>query len=302
MARPIFLLAFSYNPDAALSEVINELRTLQRLLSETEGQPEPIWQVTQQDLENSLTKHRDDLRIFHYSGHAGPNALQLNSNSGGEQVSFAGGLAGLAGMASGLRLVFLNGCSTEDQAQVFIDKGIPAVIATTKPLADRYAVDFARRFYQNFTRINSKMSIKQAFEAAFYSFTGEHGSLTKAMLNERVRGSFDLDEDANEPLYELHINPTKTSVESERFSDWLVLKSAPDFSALKKELQTLIGNGYLEDALRKLITVMPEALQLQAQLSSAKHENMMGVLDSDDWFKRQNKITYSALELINRVG
>lgn len=302
MTRPVFLLAFSYNPDAALPEVVNELRSLQQILSDTEGQPEPIWQVTQQDLERSLTKHREDLRIFHYSGHAGPNALQLNNSNGGEQVSFASGLAGLAGMASGLRLVFLNGCSTEDQAQVFMDKGIPAVIATTKPLADRYAVAFARRFYQNFTRANSKLSIKQAFDAAFYAFTGEYGSLSKEMIDERVRGSFDLDEDANEPLYELHIHPAKKSVENERFSDWLVLKSTTDYTALKQELQGLIANGYLEKALEELAKIMPDALQLQAQYAKLKREDLLGILDTDERFKWNNKINYSALELINKIG
>jgi len=37
MARPTFLLAFAYNPAQALLEVVNELKAIERLLTETEG-------------------------------------------------------------------------------------------------------------------------------------------------------------------------------------------------------------------------------------------------------------------------
>ena len=301
MSKPVFLLAFSQDPDATLPEVINELNQIQRLLSDTPGQPDVLWRVTQADMESALNRHSHELRIVHYCGHAGPNALALNAGNGTSQMTFASGLAGLAGMASTLKLVFLNGRSTQDQAELFIKHGIPAVIATSKPLADQYAVEFARRFYTEFTKPNSRRSLRQAFDAAFYSFTGEHGSLTKAMLDERTRGSFDLDEDSDEPLYDLYINPAKKSVEQERFSEWMDLKATPDTKALKKALQDLISKARLEEALDELAKVSSEAIQLKAQWATVKRDNMRGLLTEDEWFRRQNQINSRILDLIEQL-
>lgn len=298
MARPTFLLAFAYNPAQALPEVVSELKTIEQLLTETEGSVNVVWQVTQPDLETNFDKYRDELRLFHFSGHAGPDALQLNRDGQTPQISFVGGLAGLAGMAKGLKLVFLNGCSTEEQAKVFLEQGIPAVIATTKPLLDRYAVDFARRFYQNFTRRNSKMSLKQAFDAAFYSFIGENGSLSKEMIEEPFRSSIDMDEDSNEPLYELHLHPGKKNVAEERFADWFSVEAASDNTALKKEIQALIGKGNLESALGKMAALSQEATALQGQLSALNKEKYLNLISFSDWTLARNRINQGALQLL----
>lgn len=302
MSQPIFFLAFSHDPTNTLAEISNEIKSIEGIFNATGIAPNVTWRVTQDDMERQFDINRDGLRIFHFGGHAGKSALQVNDGQGNPKYSFAAGLAGLAAQAQGLRLVFLNGCSTEEQAQAFIDKGIPAVIATTKPLVDRYALEFARRFYQSFTRANSKMTLRQAFDAAFLSFIGEHGSLTREMIDERVRGAIDIDEDGNEPLYELHINPAKKFVEQERFADWMNLKSGPDYTALRKELQTMIAQARLEDALEKLAEVNPDAVQLLATYRQVKREKTLGLLDTDDWFKHQARSTHSALELIKGLG
>ena len=297
MSRPVFLFAFAYNPATALPEVVQELKVIDQLFADTEGEVKVIWQATQADLETHFDLLRNDLRLFHFSGHAGPHAIQLNRDYHTAALSFAEGLSRLIGMAPGLRLVFLNGCSTEGQVQTFLDQGIPAVIATTKPLLDQYAVDFARRFYQNFTRRNSKMTLQQAFDAAFYSFIGEQGSFNQDMLYEQMR-SIGSDDDSNEALYELHFHPAKKSVGQERFTDWLVQIVEKDHTALKKEVRELVGKARLEEALLKLAAVLPEAVQVKAQFSAARHEKMMGMLDSDEWFKVNAKITNATLELL----
>lgn len=301
MARPTFLLAFAYNPAQALPEVVNELKIIERLLTETEGSVNTVWQVTQSDLETNFDKHRDELRLFHFSGHAGPKALELNRDHRSPQISFADGLAGLAGMAKGLRLVFLNGCSTEDQAKVFLDQGIPAVIATTKPLLDRYAVDFARRFYQNFTRRNSKMTLRQAFDAAFFSFISENGSLSKDMIEEPYQRSIAIDEDANEPLYELHLHPGKKNAADERFADWFSMENMPVNDALKKEIRDLIGKGKLEAALEKMTELSQEAIELKGQLSAVNRDNRLNLIGFNELTVARNRIINGALELLKTL-
>lgn len=301
MASPVFYLAFAYHQTEALPEVVNELNALAATFRDAGHSPVISWQVTQREIEQTFDIERERLRIFHFSGHAGQNALQMNNAAGQVTFSFAEGLAGLAGMAPGLRLVFLNGCSTREQAQAFLDKGIAAVIFTTKPLIDRYGLDFARRFYQNFTRSNSKMTLRQAFEAAYYSFIGEHGSVSPEMLPEQVRGSIVLDDTEEMPLYELRLHPAKEYVEKERFADWLELKSGPDYKALKTELQRLIAEARLEEALDKMAPILPEAEKLRATYAGIKKEKLLGLIDMDEWFKHQARTTHAALEFLKML-
>ncbi len=321
MPAPVFLLAFAYDQAQSLPEVINELKTIQRLLSQTGGNVEPIWQATPDDLEEHFDIQRDVLRLFHYSGHAGSAGLQLNRDGQASRIAFSGGIARQAGWAKDLRLVFLNGCSTRDQAQVFLEQGAAAVIATTKPLVDKYAVDFARRFYQSFTRRNGLNTLQQAFDAAFISFTDQYGSPTRTMFDEQVRGNIDLDGDLSTALYELHLNadPQKKTVANERFSDWFSstppepvktpeLGTPPTTSSAntsssptREKIQDLISQGRIEDALTELVRVVPDAVLLKGQYAAAKRENGLGLLDGDDWRRTVARITNGALEMARTI-
>jgi hypothetical protein len=70
--------------------------------------------------------------IFHFGGHADPEAIQLIDTE-----AYATGLATLLKeRLRNLQLVFLNACNTVKQADVFINAGIKAVIATIKPVED----------------------------------------------------------------------------------------------------------------------------------------------------------------------
>ncbi len=312
MPAPVFLLAFAYNPAEALPEVVTELRIIQRLLSETGGNAEPIWQVTRQDLERSFDTQRDELRLFHYSGHAGPTGLQLNRDGQPARISFAGGLARLAGLASGLRLVFLNGCSTGDQAQAFLDRGVPVVIATTKPLVDKYAVEFARCFYDNFTRRGTRNTLQQAFDAALDSFIERYGSSDPSLFDATIRGNLEEDETPNRPLYELHIHTQKPEVADQRFADWFegaaavearspVAAPTPvnnDSAAVRTKIQELVGQGRLEEALNELVKINSEAILLKGQYAAAKRENNMGIMESGDWNRTTARLNNAVLEMV----
>jgi len=312
MSAPVFLLAFAYDQSQALPEVVNELKTIQKLLASTGGNAEPIWQVTLDDLEERFDTQRNDLRLFHYSGHAGPNGLSLNRGDQASRITFGNGIARQAGWVKDLRLVFLNGCSTREQAQVFLDQGAAAVIATTKPLIDKYAVDFARRFYQSFTRRNGLSTLQQAFDAAFIAFTDEYGNLTRSMLDENVRGSIELDEEANEPLYELHLHPQKKEAGNQRFSEWfeatpVVTPVTPPITtsttnngsaSTRTKIQELVGQGRLEEALNELVKVNSDAILLKGQYAAAKRENNMGIMESGDWNRTVARLNNAVLEMV----
>jgi CHAT domain len=298
MSAPLFVLAIAYDPTKALPEVVNELKQIETILNGTTGDTKALWKVSQQDLETQFDRERERMRLLHFAGHAGSTGLELNTGQA-TKISFADGLAGLAGHAAGLRLIFLNGCSTEEQAKAFIDAGIPAVIATTKPLKDRFAVDFARRFYQNFTRPNSKNSLEQAFQAAFFSFNADHGSLTNDMLDEQMRGNIVVDEEANEPLYELHLHPAKKALAQERFTDWFKVSAGPDLKAAAESIRKLITGAKLEQALAEFTAVLPdEGAQLSQKFGDAKKRNLLGLSTSDEWTKARSEVSWAMLETI----
>lgn len=59
------------------------------------------------------------------------------------------GLASFLGQQTGLELVFLNGCATQNQAQGLLDANVSTVIATSQAIDDRVAAEFASRFYRS---------------------------------------------------------------------------------------------------------------------------------------------------------
>jgi hypothetical protein len=107
----------------------------------------------------NLRYYKDQVVIFHYGGHAGSKSLFLK-----DQEANADGFAELlVGQQKNLKLVFLNGCSTQAQVDYLLSLGIPAVIATSCPIYDGLATKFAEYFYDALVR---NYTLKDAFEFA----------------------------------------------------------------------------------------------------------------------------------------
>ncbi|MGZ0167943.1 MAG: hypothetical protein ACKVHE_00140 [Planctomycetales bacterium] len=66
-------------------------------------------------------EYRNRIAVFHYGGHANGYQLLLESASGSPHAADAGGLAVFFGQQQGLDLVFLNGCSTQQQVRGLLD-------------------------------------------------------------------------------------------------------------------------------------------------------------------------------------
>jgi WD40 repeat protein len=118
-------------------------------------------------------EYRDRISLFHFGGHAGGDRLLLQS-AFEPRPAYAEGLATLLGKQRGLKLVFLNGCSTRPQVKRLLDAGVPAVIATARPINDQVATEFAVAFYQALTtgyrnenrQVTGGCSLAAAFEQA----------------------------------------------------------------------------------------------------------------------------------------
>ncbi|MCB0845291.1 MAG: CHAT domain-containing protein, partial [Bacteroidetes bacterium] len=150
------------NPLPSLQKEANELF---RLLSPGELQQRYILYfdrfATRENIAYYLTQYKNNLALFHYSGHAGRDALQTE-----EGISHSAGIAQLLGQCPKLKMVFLNGCSTEGQVKGLQANGIPSVMATSSPVNDRKATDFSIRFYQ-------ALSVQDKLETAFELAKGD---------------------------------------------------------------------------------------------------------------------------------
>jgi WD40 repeat protein len=155
--KPIIFLAFANDRD----DGVKYLRNLPEELRQVRAALEKAKSAGLCDLverANATTKdildvfqnpeYRNRIAIFHYGGHANGYELLLESSEGKTQLAHAGGLAAFLGQQQGLQLVFLNGCSTQQQVQALLQANVPAVIATSQAIDDAVAATFATRFYQ----------------------------------------------------------------------------------------------------------------------------------------------------------
>ena len=92
-------------------------------------------------------RFKDRIAVFHYGGHADGYQLLLETLEGGNVVAHGEGLVSFFGKQDSLKLVFLNGCSTQQQAIELNQSGVPAVIGTSHSIADDIATRLAVRFY-----------------------------------------------------------------------------------------------------------------------------------------------------------
>lgn len=249
-------MAYSFNPDNPLFGVSKEFQKVLDVLfpisKDCIALPRPF--ATAEDIRTGFSNLTDELLIFHFSGHAGANILQVNDLQGTAKILFSKHLAEyIKPLATGLKLVFLNGCSTRDQADFFLDSGISAVIASNKPIKDSYALDFAVRFYTEFTSRTPTKTLQQAFDAARNSFYTDNGSPTENgantfnsdFINESVRGIFTHMEEDSPEIYDLHIQKDST-VGSEKFEEW-VTETASGFKIQKVEKDKVQSMGVSTD-------------------------------------------------------
>lgn len=155
--KPVIFLAFANDRDDSVGYLRNlpdESRRLRDVLEHAEqaGLCEVI--VRSNSTGTDIFKvfqdprYRNRIAIFHYGGHANGYQLLLESAEGKSTAADAGGLAAFLAQQRGLQLVFLNGCSTQQQTEGLLDANVPAVIATSRSIDDQVATNFAYQFYQ----------------------------------------------------------------------------------------------------------------------------------------------------------
>ena len=105
--------------------------------------------ATLADIRDVFRKADGHIAVFHYGGHADSYSLLFEAEGGKTAEIDAEGFAEFLAQQAGLRLVFLNACSTAGQVQALQTAGVPLVIATSQDILDTLATDFAGEFYKS---------------------------------------------------------------------------------------------------------------------------------------------------------
>lgn len=98
------------------------------------------------------------ITVFHYGGHSSSKGLDLPDGLLSPKQ-----LTALLSQETNLKLVFLNACTNVAFVKALFQKHVPLVIATTAPISDNRASQFAKQFYAG---LASGRTIKGAFEVA----------------------------------------------------------------------------------------------------------------------------------------
>ena len=122
---------------------------------------------------HEMLSQRQDIRIFHFSGHASKDKLIL-----GEEALYASGLKDLIANCD---IVVLNGCSTIGQLKYLTDTNVKAIIATTVDVRDDDACEFATALYRN---LANNQTLEKAYNNASHLVlrTRKRDNTTKANI------------------------------------------------------------------------------------------------------------------------
>jgi hypothetical protein len=180
-SKPVIFLAFANDRDDTVGYLRNlpvEARLLREVLEPAEqaGLCEVIVRpnCTASDIFKVFQdpRYRNRIGVLHYGGHANGYQLLLESAHGDSQAADADGLAAFLAQQQGLQLVFLNGCSTQQQTQGLLDANISAVISTSRAIDDQVATDFSFQLYQGLAGGASILTSYNEAEASAQTASG----------------------------------------------------------------------------------------------------------------------------------
>lgn len=223
------MVAYSFNQDNPL-QVRAELKAITELVQKTRCKIDPLEKASQQQLEDRIVLLGRDILIFHFAGHAGGASIELNDGFSEEVFLTDMQVFSqiIAQDAQALRLVFLNGCSTEDQSDYLRAQGIPVVISTTLPLEDGYAFGFAKLFYGKFFNKETDLSLQKAFDNTLRSYKSKkitqlfdaNGNIKNdTLLHPTKRGNFAIAPDTPKEIYRIDGDP---AILGQTFAEWQI--------------------------------------------------------------------------------
>lgn len=247
--RPVILLTFANQQDAYLEKLKQESKILNYILSthHDKGTMEVFREesTTTDDIKKAIDRFDKRITIFHYGGHADGGSLRFEGGDGN-----AAGLAELLGQLPNLKLVFLNGCSTQAQVKFLLDNGIKAVIATAVPIDDGKAVVFAEDFYRS---LSNGHAIGSAFRRAVANMKFVYGGDFEATIV--AKGDAVVHGNAEKMPWGLYLND-----ESENALNWEIPTYYPPSTTNTESInkEKFKVNMHIEEVIYPMFDIKPE--------------------------------------------
>ena len=195
---PVILLAFANEKEAGeryLNWLPQEMAAIRKALHVAEDaglcEVEVIPNATLESILNVFQRKRfkDRIAVLHYGGHADGYQLLLETASGSSEIAHGEGLVSFFSKQESLQLIFLNGCSTQQQAIDLTTAGVPMVIGTSESISDEVATKLAIRFYSS---LANGASIGSAWQEAQDEIKIRKGSgNTRALRRKKYQGPID---------------------------------------------------------------------------------------------------------------
>lgn len=252
--RPVILLTFANQQNADyLPYLEQESKRLNDILSthHDKGTIEVYREesITVEKLSAAMNRFDERIVFFHYGGHADGGSLRFVQGDAN-----AAGLGELLGQLPNLKVVFLNGCATQDQVQFFLDNGVPAVIATAVPINDERAGIFAENFYRT---LSNHHSVESAFKRAVAIMKTIYGGSFDATI---VRsGEQAIHGDQQQMPWGLYLNKEPEEVLNWELPVFYTSKVHNTHTVSQEEFKV---NMYLEEVIDSMIEHKPELEQL----------------------------------------
>lgn len=163
MNRNTIVLAFTnLKGDRPLDFISQEREIIPKIFEDEPEENRPqilhLDNANTSEFHKTIDAYKDHIVVFHYGGHANGQAIQLGDGQGYKE-----GLAKILGRLKKLKLVFLNGCATEDQVKILLKEGVKAIIATRVEIDDEAAFYFSKVFYEKFAK---GATLRECFEVA----------------------------------------------------------------------------------------------------------------------------------------
>jgi len=313
----VIFMAYANSQENPLPLLKREYDEVYKILTDNEAQDDFTIHrdnfLSVSSLNDYLKKFSGEISIFSYSGHAGEEHILLD-----DTLSNAEGLVDQlkSSVKTGaLKLVLLNGCSTAGQVNKLLEIGVPIVIATSAPVSDQSAMEFAKRFYTNLFEGN--LTFKAAFDDAMGPAKSATGRDLSSMRHINTTGL-----PSNQPLWGIY--GKSVDVESNPFAErkapsveWLpdytmlndflfdVFNDAgnPETLALKeKQKDSIILSNVIRDAILNSIP-FPIAINLKKLFDV---ETSRSLYKNDEeyrriWLAQAGKLYYVTSEFMGLI-
>ena len=195
--------------------------------------------ATIEGIKQILTDYKDQIYLFHYSGHAGNDKLLVQ-----DKTINLDGIVELLLECPNLKIVVLNGCSTKGQVDTLLNndggeqKGVPVVIATKREIEDGLATEFADVFYKTLSRNYS--TVEEAFKTAISVL--KIGPRILNNITENTRGIIFSNDIGQEEVFGIYYKNENEDHKNYKLPSAIPKPSSTDFEPNKILFKTIFIN------------------------------------------------------------